>query len=93
MKMAGVWACLGFFSVPLAVCVVAFILIFFERTTWFNLVPSMFIGAGVYFAFMSYVPNVTFVNAAITEMVYCILGLIFGVITITLRTRYEKRLN
>ena len=93
MTMSDVLGCLGFFSVPLAVGVIAFILIFFERTTWFSLIPAMFIGAGAFFAFMSYIPNATFVNAAITEIVYCILGLTFGVITIVLRTAYEKRLK
>jgi hypothetical protein len=68
-------------------------LIFFERTTWFNLIPAMFIGAGVFFAFMSYVPGATFTNAAITEIVYCVLGLTYGFMTIALRTAYEKRLK
>lgn len=88
----GVWfAPLKFFSLPLAVGIVAFLLIFFEKTTWLNLIPSMFIGAGAYFAFMSYIPGATFTNAALTEMVYCVIGLIFGFITITLRTAYEKK--
>jgi hypothetical protein len=93
MNMAGGFACLGFFSVPLAVGLVAFCLIFLEKTTWFSLIPAMFIGAGVYFAFMSYIPGATFTNAAITEMVYCVLGLTFGVITIALRTAYEKKVK
>jgi hypothetical protein len=104
MNMAGWFACLGeFFNVALAVGLVAFCLIFFERTTWFNLIPSMFIGAGAYFAFMSYVvapsdPNAgysicEFLNAAISELVYCVLGLTYGFITIALRTAYEKSLK
>ena len=93
MKLAGVFGLLGFFAVPLAVGLVAFSLIFLERTTWLSLIPSMFIGAGAYFAFMSYIPNATFVNAAVTEMIYCIIGLTFGVITVTLRKGYEKRVK
>ena len=93
MTMAGWLGSLGFFAVPPAVGLVAFYLIFMERTTWFSLIPSMFIGAGAFFAFMSYVPGATFTNAAITEMVYCVLGLVFGVATIALRTAYEKRLK
>jgi len=93
MNLAGVFGSLGFFAVPPAVGLVAFCLIFFERTNWFNLIPAMFIGAGAYFAFMSYIPGATFVNAAITEIVYCILGLTFGVTTIALRKAYEKRLK
>ena len=93
MIMAGWFACLSFFSVPLAVGLIAFCLIFLERTKWLNLVPAMFIGAGVFFGFMNYISGATFLNAAVTEVVYCIIGLIFGVITIVLRTAYEKRLK
>ena len=93
MNMAGWFACLGFFSVALAVGLVAFCLIFLERTTWLNFIPAMFIGAGAFFAFMSYVSGANFVNAAITEMTYCVLGLTFGFVTVTLRTAYEKRLK
>ena len=93
MNLADVLGCLGFVSVPLAVGLIAFCLIFFERTNWFNLIPAMFIGAGAYFAFMSYVEGATFVNAAITEIVYCVLGLTFGATTIALRKAYEKRLK
>jgi len=93
MNLAGFFVALGFLSVPFAVGFVAFCLIFFERTNWFNLIPAMFIGAGAYFAFMSYVPGATFVTAAITEIVYCILGLTYGVITIVLRKAYEKSLK
>ena len=93
MELAGCFSMLGFFSVPLAVCLVAFALIFFERTTWFSLIPAMFIGAGAFFAFMSYVPGATYTNAAITEIVYCILGLCFGIATVTLRTAYEKKIK
>ena len=93
MELAGVCGSLGFFSVPLAVGFIAFCLIFFERTTLFNLIPAMFIGAGAFFAFMSYIPGATYVNAAITEIVYCILGLTFGAVTIIIRTAYEKQLK
>jgi len=93
MTMAGWFGGLGFFAVPPAVGLVAFCLIFLERTTWFSLIPSMFIGAGAFFAFMSYVPGATFASAAITEMVYCVLGLLFGFITVALRSMYEKRLK
>jgi len=93
MELAGVCGSLGFFSVPLAVGFIAFCLIFFERTTLFNLIPAMFIGAGAFFAFMSYIPGATYLNAAITEIIYCILGLTFGIITIIIRTAYEKRLK
>ena len=93
MELAGVFGSLGFLSVPLAVGLIAFCLIFFEKTTWFSLIPAMFIGAGAFFAFMSYIPGATYTSAAITEIVYCVLGLTFGVITIAIRTAYEKSLK
>ncbi len=85
-----IYEALGFFATPIAVGVVAFFIIFLERTVWLSLVPAIFIGAGAFFAFMSYVPGATFCNAATTEMIYCVIGLIFGVITVTLRGAYEK---
>jgi len=91
ITFAGWFTLLGFFAVPLAVGIVAGCLICFEKTTWLSLIPAMFIGSGAFFAFISYIPNATFANAAITEMVYCILGLTFGVITIALRTAFEKK--
>lgn len=84
---------LAFWAVPVAVGLIAFIVIFFEKFELLNLVPALFIGAGAFFAFMNYVPGATFLNATITELVYCIIGLIFGFITITLRAAYEKRVN
>ena len=93
MELAGVFSVLGFFSVALAVGLIACAMIFLERTTWLNFIPAMFIGAGAFFAFMSYVPGATYMNAAITEIVYCVLGLIFGFTTILLRTAYEKRVK
>jgi len=93
MNLANVFSPLGFFATATAVGLIACCMMFFERTTWFNLIPSMFIGAGAFFVFMSYVPDATFLHAAITEFVYCILGLVFGFTTIALRTAYEKRVK
>ena len=54
---------------------------------------GLFIGAGAFFAFMNYVPNATFATAALTEMIYCTIGLLFGYITICLRSAYEKKVS
>lgn len=82
---------LAFWAVPVAVGLIAFAVIFFEKVQWLSLIPALFIGAGAFFAFMSYVPGATFTNAAITELVYCAIGLVFGYVTIALRVAYEKR--
>ena len=33
----------------------------------------------------------TFTKAAITELVYCAIGILFGYVTVNLRVTYEKR--
>ena len=82
---------LAFWSVPLAVGIIAFLVIFFEKVEWLSLIPALFVGAGAFFAFMSYVPGATFTNAAITEMAYCTIGLVFGYVTVSLRVAWENR--
>ena len=94
MELAVVINWLGFFTFPAAVAVVACCLIFFEKAPWWlSLVPAMFIGAGAFFAFMTYIDGATYVNAAITEIVYCAIGLAYGFVTIVLRAAYEKRMK
>lgn len=82
---------LAFWSVPVAVGFIAFVAIFLEKIEWLSLIPALFIGAGAFFAFMSYIPGATFMNATITELVYSAIGLLFGFVTVTLRVAYEKR--
>ncbi len=93
-KLGGVLSpALGFIGMPIAVGFITFCLIFFERTVWLGFVPAMFISAGAYFGFMSYVPNATLCGAFLTEMIYCVLGLVFGYVTICLRSSYEAKVN
>ncbi|MDR1624819.1 MAG: DUF1097 domain-containing protein [Tannerellaceae bacterium] len=84
---------MGFVAVPLAVGVMACAAIFFERNDWTSCIPALFIGAGAFFAFMNYVPGATFANASLTIMVYCLIGLLFGFITVALRSSYEKKVK
>ncbi|MDR1898128.1 MAG: DUF1097 domain-containing protein [Prevotellaceae bacterium] len=91
----------GSFAVPIAVGIVAGLVIFLERNDWTSSVPAIFIGAGAFFAFMNYVvpEDLTltvceqFRIAAITEIIYCFIGLAFGFITVTLRVMYENKVN
>jgi hypothetical protein len=84
---------IGFVAVPLAVGVIACLAIFLERNDWTSCIPALFIGAGAFFAFMNYVPGATFCNASLTIMVYCFIGLLFGFITVLLRSNYEKKVK
>lgn len=89
----GVWmtnAGLGFWGVPLALLVLVIPVISLERVPYFDLIPALFIGAGAFFALMNFAEGVTFVKAGVVEMIYCVIGLIFGWITVTLRVKYEN---
>lgn len=79
----------GFWAVPLALLIVVIPVICLERIPWLSFIPGLFVGAGAYFAFMSYVPGATFCKAMGVELIYCVVGLCFGWVTVTLRTRYE----
>ncbi|MEG0468134.1 MAG: DUF1097 domain-containing protein [Mucinivorans sp.] len=81
-----------FWKTPLSLIILVIPVICLERVK--VLIPALFIGAGALFAIMTFQPagsDTTFLNAAGTELVYCVLGLIFGWITVTLRVAYEKR--
>lgn len=93
MVLGGYFAGMGFYALPLAVFLVVIPVILLEKVKWLDFIPAIFIGAGAFFAFMSYVPDATFAIAAKTEIIYCLLGLGYGYITILLRTAYEKKVS
>lgn len=83
---------LGFFATPIVLLVLVPILLYLDiAPELFNFVPAVFVGAGVFFGCMTYVPGATFGGIAITEMIYCVLGLFFGFCTITFRGWYEGK--
>lgn len=89
---AGFAGGLGFFATPVVLLVLVPILLYLDiAPELFNLVPAVFIGAGAFFGFMTYVPGATFSIALISEGVYCVLGLVFGWATCTFRGWYEKK--
>jgi hypothetical protein len=93
MVLGSSFAGMGFYALPLAVFLVVIPVILLEKVKWLDFIPAIFIGAGAFFAFMSYVPDATFAIAAKTEIIYCLLGLGYGYITILLRTAYEKKVS
>ena len=91
MTGAGWFSFLGFYAVPTVLLILVPLIIYLELTPELSsFVPAVFVGAGVYFGFMTYVPNATFTNALTTESIYCVLGLIFGCGTVTFRVWYES---
>jgi hypothetical protein len=95
MKLGGALSpALGFFAFPMAVLICVVPVICLEKSgEWFDFVPALFIGAGAFFGFMSYVPGASYLNATVTIMIYCVLGLLAGYFTILFRTKYEMVLN
>lgn len=89
MELGGVLASLGFFAFPVAIFVVVVFCICLERLPPFDFVPALFVGAGTFFGIMSYVGGATYVTATVTELIYCLIGLVYGLVTIVLRGRYE----
>lgn len=92
MTGGGMLGALGFWAMPAILLILVPIILYLDiAPELFNLVPAVFVGAGVFFGVMSYVPNATFANAFIGEGVYCLIGLAFGWLTITFRGWYEGK--
>jgi len=89
MQFGGAFSGLGFYAFPVAVFIVVIPCICLERLPPFDFVPALFVGAGTFFGFMSYVDGATYMSATFTELVYCVIGLFYGWVTVSLRGRYE----
>ena len=91
IKLAGILGSTGFWAVPLAVFVIVIPMCSMERAhSLIDFVPALFISSAVFFAFTQLYPAATFTNDALIILLYCIIGMIYGVVTIELRGLYEK---
>lgn len=84
----------------LAVFIVVIPVISAERVPGFNFVPAWFVGAGVFFGVMGLTawPAGTsqwakYGTTGAYLMVSCAVGMVFGVVTVALRSRYEASLK
>jgi hypothetical protein len=78
-KLAGLFSCTPFFTVPIAVLIVVFLVLYLEKVPWINYIPSMFVASGCFFGIINYVPGGgNFCHAATVELIYGFLGLLFG---------------
>ncbi|BDD10231.1 hypothetical protein FUAX_26630 [Fulvitalea axinellae] len=93
MTIGGQLGDLGFWAFPVAVFIIVIPVMCLEKIQWLDFIPALFVGAGVFFAFMSYVPGATFTSATITELIYCVIGLFYGFMTVSLRGAYEAKVN
>lgn len=91
ITLAGTFGSMGFLAVPLAVFVIVIPMCSMERAhSTLDFVPALFISSAVFFAFMNYIPNATMSASAITILIYCAIGMIFGYVTVSARTAYEN---
>lgn len=98
MMMGGAFG--GFWGVPLAVLIIVIPAICCERVEFLSYVPALFVGAGAYFGIMGYIAPTApapytgnFWAYFAVEMFYCLFGLVWGWLTVTLRGAYEKSLS
>jgi len=88
-------------ALAIAVFIVVIGVISGERIPWLDFVPAWFVGAGVFFGVMS-IKTVwpegacTWTKYGLTMtylMVSCLIGLIYGVVTVLIRGKYEAWLK
>ena len=92
MMGGGALGALGFWALPVVLVILVPIVLYLDiAPELFNMVPAVFVGAGVFFGVMSYIPGATFVNAFTGELIYCVIGLVFGWMTVTFRGWYEAK--
>jgi hypothetical protein len=80
-------------ALAISVFVVVIAVISAERVPMFNFVPAWFVGAGVYFGVMNLETGATHVSTTTHLMVSCAVGLVYGVVTVLIRGKYEAWLK
>ncbi len=91
IKLAGVLGSTGFWAVPLAVFVIVIPMCSMERAhSLIDFVPALFVSSAVFFAFTQLYPTATFSNYALIILLYCGIGMIYGIVTVYLRGLYEN---
>lgn len=91
-SLGSFFSILGFFATPLAVLIIAWLLFYLEiAPKLFQLIPAVYVASGAFFGVMMYVSGADYVSATVTIMIYLILGLFFGWMTIAFRRWYENR--
>ncbi len=80
-------------ALAISVFLVVIAVISAERVPMFNFVPAWFIGAGVYFGIMNLEAGATHISTGIHLMVSCAVGLVYGVVTVLIRSKYEAWLK
>ncbi|MDP2890419.1 MAG: DUF1097 domain-containing protein [Bacteroidota bacterium] len=91
--LVGIFSATGFWALPLAVLIVVIPMCAVERApSLFDFVPALFVSSAVFFAFGKLYPEATKMASAITILIYCAIGMVYGIITVNLRSLYEKKI-
>jgi hypothetical protein len=105
-ELAGVFAGLNSGTTPWGLYLAVFIVVVFvisaEKVPGIDFVPSYFLGAGVFFALMTYLggkkpEGITqfewYGRFALPEMIACVVGLAYGWWTVTVKTWYVAKVT
>ncbi|MCP4378022.1 MAG: DUF1097 domain-containing protein, partial [bacterium] len=89
----------GDLNFPLAVLILVVPIICFERVPWFDFIPAWFVGSGAFFALSEIrgfgvlpVGTAHFQGMG-AELISGFIGICFGIVTVTLRGKYEASLK
>ena len=103
LELNGVFAGwgLGGAALPLAVFIIVIPVISAEQVPWLDFVPAWFVGAGVFFGLITTKTDwpaeagmgMKYWIAGQHLMVSCAVGMVFGIVTVFLRTKYETWLK
>lgn len=80
---------LGSYAMATSLLLGCVVFLSLERIEIFNLLPPMFISAGIFFGLITYVPNASFTNISIIVALYAFIGLFLGYVSICFRKWYE----
>jgi len=89
---AGAGMAVGLIAIPLAVFVLVIFMILLEKAPYFNNVAAVFLGTGIFFGLMgtSEIGATGFATVAFGQLVYALIGLIAGWLTVQIRVAIEK---
>ena len=76
-------------GLPVSVGIIAFFVILFEKVPALDFIPAWFIGAACFFGYNTIVAGDYKVSVP-AILISCVIGQIFGYVTVTLRTAYGK---
>jgi hypothetical protein len=84
-------------ALPVAVLILVIPIICFERVPMFDFIPAWFVGSGAFFALITIrglgPVGVGHFEAMGAELFSCFIGVMFGIVTVILRGKYEASLK